>query len=97
MSDPERPKIKLQEPAEGESSQGPNLVLLYTLIALALALAIACAAMIVLPFFRRTSYYKQHDTFLSGHSLPAAQFPVSRPFEVPDRSTMSTGIPSSTA
>ena len=53
MSDPERPENRLQNPDEDEPSQGPSLVLLYTLVALALALAIACAAMIVLPFYRR--------------------------------------------
>ncbi|MGD1063751.1 MAG: hypothetical protein ABR860_10870 [Terracidiphilus sp.] len=36
----------------GESSQGPNLVLLYSLIALALAVAIGLAALIVLPFYQ---------------------------------------------
>ncbi len=65
MSNPELPDNKLNEPAEDEPSQGPSLVLLYTLVLLALALAIACAAMIVLPFYRRTTYYKQHETFLS--------------------------------
>jgi len=38
---------------DGEEPQGPNLKLLYSLIALALAAAIAIAAMIVLPFYRR--------------------------------------------
>jgi hypothetical protein len=38
----------------GEPSEGPNLVLLYSLIALALAVAIALAALMVLPFYRRT-------------------------------------------
>ncbi len=53
MNDPERPEKSLEVPAEDEPSQGPSLVLLYTLVALALALAMACAAMIVLPFYRR--------------------------------------------
>jgi hypothetical protein len=34
-------------------SPGPNLALLYSLIALALALAIGFAVMIVLPFYHR--------------------------------------------
>jgi hypothetical protein len=38
--------------AGGEPSQGPNLILLYSLIALALAVAIALAALIVLPFYQ---------------------------------------------
>ncbi|MGB0064620.1 MAG: hypothetical protein WBP85_09265 [Terracidiphilus sp.] len=36
-----------------EPSRGPNLVLLYSLIALALAVAIGLAVLIVLPFYRR--------------------------------------------
>jgi hypothetical protein len=39
--------------AEGAPSQGPNLVLLYSLIALALAAAIGFALMIVMPFHHR--------------------------------------------
>jgi hypothetical protein len=42
-----------KEEAGSEPSQGPNLVLLYSLIALALAVAIALAALIVLPFYQR--------------------------------------------
>jgi len=38
----------------GDPASGPNLVLLYSLIALALAVAIALAALMVLPFYRRT-------------------------------------------
>jgi len=38
---------------DGEGPQGPNLTLLYGLIALALAAALAIAALIVLPFYRR--------------------------------------------
>ena len=38
---------------EDEASQGPSLVLMYSLVALALLLAIGCAAMIVLPFYLR--------------------------------------------
>ena len=33
--------------------QGPSLKLLYTILALALLAAIGCAALIVLPFYRR--------------------------------------------
>jgi hypothetical protein len=36
-----------------EPSRGPNLVLLYSLIALALAVAIGLAVLIVLPFYQR--------------------------------------------
>jgi hypothetical protein len=42
-----------QEEPGGEASQGPNLILLYSLIALALAVAIALAALIVHPFYLR--------------------------------------------
>jgi hypothetical protein len=39
---------------EKERPRGPNLVLIYSLIALALVAAMAIAALIVLPFYRRT-------------------------------------------
>jgi hypothetical protein len=42
-----------KEEAGDEPSRGPNLVLLYSLIALALAVAIGIAALIVLPFYQR--------------------------------------------
>jgi hypothetical protein len=38
---------------EGEESRGPNLALLYSLIALALVVAIGLAGLIILPFYRR--------------------------------------------
>lgn len=50
MSDSQR--ANKDEPEE--ESRGPNLVLLYSLIALALIAAMAIAALIVLPFYRRT-------------------------------------------
>lgn len=34
-----------------EQSSGPNLVLIYSLIALGFLIAIGCAALIVLPFY----------------------------------------------
>jgi hypothetical protein len=40
-------------PGPDDPSRGPNLTLLYGLIALALAAAIAIATLIVLPFYRR--------------------------------------------
>jgi ABC-type antimicrobial peptide transport system permease subunit len=49
MSNPD-PNLSNQEE---EPSQGPNLVLLYSLIALALAAAIGFAIMIVMPFYLR--------------------------------------------
>ncbi len=51
MSERERRKGS-PECAGGENSQGPNLTLLYSLIALALVAAIGIAVMIVLPFYR---------------------------------------------
>jgi hypothetical protein len=42
-----------KEEDDGEPSAGPNLVLLYSLIALALAVAIGLAVLIVLPFYQR--------------------------------------------
>jgi hypothetical protein len=41
-----------KDDAGEEPSKGPNLVLLYSLIALALVVAIGFAALIVLPFYR---------------------------------------------
>ena len=49
--DPEDPNRDAQQPA-GDSAQGPNLILIYSLIALALAAAIAIAAMFVMPLYR---------------------------------------------
>ncbi|HXE05861.1 MAG TPA: hypothetical protein VN579_07740 [Bryobacteraceae bacterium] len=45
-----------RKPENGENeepSKGPNLVLMYSLIALAMLVATAIAAMIVLPFYLR--------------------------------------------
>jgi hypothetical protein len=57
MSDPEQQPASPGQDAETEPedslSQGPNLVLLYSLIALALAAAIGFALMIVMPFHHR--------------------------------------------
>jgi hypothetical protein len=53
MSEPERESASSEEDSGNRHSQGPNLVLLYSLIALALVAAIAFALMIVLPFYHR--------------------------------------------
>jgi hypothetical protein len=62
MNDPGRPEKDIDRPLndldrpqshEGEESRGPNLVLLYSLIALALVAAIGLAGLIILPFYRR--------------------------------------------
>jgi hypothetical protein len=52
MSDREQRDADAGKPEE-EGAQGPNLVLLYSLIALALAVAIGLAWLIVLPFYQR--------------------------------------------
>jgi hypothetical protein len=52
MNDRGQPGAADREP-EVEKPQGPNLTLLYSLIALAIAAAIAIAAIIVLPFYQR--------------------------------------------
>jgi hypothetical protein len=57
MNEPER-RVESQEDAaeenpRGRNAGGPNLTLLYSLIALALIAAMAIAVMIVLPFYRR--------------------------------------------
>jgi hypothetical protein len=51
MSDPE--PVQPEPDWDDPPSQGPNLVLLYSLIALALAAAIGFALMIVMPFHHR--------------------------------------------
>jgi hypothetical protein len=52
MSDRDKRAASAPKPEE-EGAQGPNLVLLYSLIALALAVAIGLAMLIVLPFYQR--------------------------------------------
>ena len=55
MSNPDQRGLQPSEssvPPDDEAAQGPNLKLLYSLIALALVAAIAIAATIVLPFYR---------------------------------------------
>jgi hypothetical protein len=52
MSEPEKPALHSTE-LGGPQAQGPNLKLLYGLIALALAAAIAIAAVIIFPFYQR--------------------------------------------
>jgi hypothetical protein len=51
MSDP--PPDPSQPDPGDQPSSGPNLTLIYSLIALALAAAIGLAMMIVLPFYQR--------------------------------------------
>jgi hypothetical protein len=53
MSEPDRESASAEEDQANKPSQGPNLVLLYSLIALALIAAIAFALMIVMPFYQR--------------------------------------------
>jgi hypothetical protein len=53
MSDLEPKPESSQEPEEDAPSQGPNLVLIYSLIAFALVAAIFLAGLIVLPFYQR--------------------------------------------
>ena len=53
MVDIDRHEAGPKDADGGEPSQGPNLVLLYSLIALALAVAIGLAGLIVMPFYQR--------------------------------------------
>jgi hypothetical protein len=46
-----KPEIAPTDPEPEEPSKGPNLVLMYSLIALALLLATFFASLIVLPFY----------------------------------------------
>jgi len=41
------------QPGDENESKGPNLVLIYTLMAIAFLIAVAFAAAIVLPFYHR--------------------------------------------
>jgi hypothetical protein len=53
MSDPEILRPAPDQDSGAKTPRGPNLALLYSLIALALAVAIAIAMFIVMPFYRR--------------------------------------------
>ncbi len=53
MSRPGPPAAEPETGPEDTPSKGPNLVLIYSLIALALAVAIGFALLIVLPFYHR--------------------------------------------
>jgi hypothetical protein len=53
MSDTEQPSPGSEDTPADRTSTGPNLVLLYSLIALALAAAIGFALLIVFPFYHR--------------------------------------------
>ena len=51
----DRPERSLENAGEEEEKNpGPNLVLIYSLIALGFLAAMAAAAMIVWPFYKRT-------------------------------------------
>jgi hypothetical protein len=49
MSSPDRPSAE----DDNETSKGPNLALIYSLLGLALVIALVLAAFIVLPFYQR--------------------------------------------
>ena len=53
MNSPESQDRKSEGEEEDDSPQGPNLFVLYSLVALALLLAIAFAGMIVWPFYEQ--------------------------------------------
>jgi len=53
MDNADRPGTDPKDAGGEEPAQGPNLVLLYSLIALALAVAIGLALLIVWPFYMR--------------------------------------------
>ena len=44
---------EILSPMDEEPSKGPNLIVLYSILALALAVAIGLAVFIVLPFYHR--------------------------------------------
>ena len=53
MSDPDKAASIRHGGDEEQTSPGPNLKLVYSLIALALGVALGVAALIVLPFYQR--------------------------------------------
>jgi len=53
MNNPDPPPTGPGNSHEEEPNKGPNLILLYSLIALALVVAMGFAALIVLPFYHR--------------------------------------------
>lgn len=53
MSDPGSPRPDDEQDSDELPSKGPNLTLIYSLIALALIAAAVIAAVIVLPFYQR--------------------------------------------
>jgi hypothetical protein len=53
MSNPVRPPAAPNSDSDNPPSRGPNLTLIYSLIALALVAAIGLAMLIVLPFHQR--------------------------------------------
>ncbi len=53
MSNAEWPPAESEAAADDRPAKGPNLVLIYSLIALALAVAIGFALLIVFPFYLR--------------------------------------------
>jgi hypothetical protein len=53
MNDPVRPPASTDSDQDSLPSNGPNLGVIYSLIALALVAAIGLAMLIVLPFYQR--------------------------------------------
>jgi hypothetical protein len=53
QSDPHRSTAEHEESPEEGRSPGPNLILIYSLLALGLIVAIGLALLIVLPFYHR--------------------------------------------
>jgi len=53
MNDQDRRANEADPPSENTAPSGPNLKLIYSLIALAIVLAMALAGLIVLPFYVR--------------------------------------------
>ncbi len=53
MSNERLPADNPEKGQDQERAQGPNLVLLYSIIAIAMAAAIGFALLIVLPFYHR--------------------------------------------
>ncbi len=61
----------LEPPGNQPQSQGPSLILLYSLIVLAILIAIGLAMLIVLPFHRRAERHRRVSEVRLTHSLSA--------------------------
>ncbi len=91
MSEPRHELPATEDGADDRPSQGPNLVLLYSLLALALVAAIGFALLIVLPFYHRRSSSPQAVSTVSAYVEGRASYCTeSRVLAARSRASVST-------